>query len=157
MRVSKNRNMGWFPNRIAAKAGFGSDVGRHAENDEAADETREKLRLGVRPWPRTPRRQVTRRSAEGAGRRECFTHSEAERESVADGVEMSLNRIHSGSLKFAPTKSRGPVNPRETSARTRVDSRSQLKSWCAQRILAKVLHAGDTHRHVELSRPMNVG
>jgi len=28
--------MGWFPFGIAAKAGFGSDAGRHAENGEAA-------------------------------------------------------------------------------------------------------------------------
>jgi hypothetical protein len=33
-----------------------------------------------------------------------LTHSEAERESIADGVQMSSNRIHSGSLKFALTQ-----------------------------------------------------
>jgi hypothetical protein len=32
--------MGWFPFGIAAKAGFGSDAGRHAEDGETANETR---------------------------------------------------------------------------------------------------------------------
>src|SRR5271169_4711202 len=101
MRVSKKRNMALFPPGIAAKAGFGSDAGRAAESSETAGETREKVRLGVRPWPGPPRRQVTQRSREGAGRRECLTHSEAERASVADGVQIASNRNHSGSLKFA--------------------------------------------------------
>jgi hypothetical protein len=57
---------------------------------------------------------------------ECLRHSKAKRERVADGVRMSLNRNHSGSLRFAPMTISRTNDPRESAAFTRIGGRSQL-------------------------------
>src|SRR5580658_2363644 len=147
MRVSKKRNMGWFPFGIAAKAGFGSDAGRAAENGEAANETREKLRLGVRT-------KAADASASGHAALSKKSGSPRMLDAFGSGARVDSRRspdvVESKSFRLPQVRAdTGLAGLTILARRAHIhESRAEVspESGCAQRIPAKVLQAGDTRR-----------
>ena len=147
-----------FHSELQAEAGFGSEAGRDAENSETADETREKLRLGMRTKAEDASGSAQAALSGRGGPRVLHAFGGGARV----GSRRSPDCVESKSFRLpqvrADTGSRGPDNPREPAADTLVASRSQLTNGCAAQILANVLHAGDSRgRDVRRKAPPSGG
>ena len=145
MRVSKKRNMSLVSIRESRPKPDSEASPSAAPKAAKRPAKREKgQRLGMRPWPRTPRRQVTQRSAEGAGRRECC-HAFGGGARV--GSRRSPDCVESNSFRLPHVRATRISRTNDPRERTRTYTirrpRTTHKKLNAARF-AKVLHAGDS-------------